>query len=112
MLLRLFWRTGCVFGALLIAVLSLWPRVDALSIVPHQDKYGHALAYCCLAFFGLRGFPQNTVAVLLASVFWGVLMECLQHFQPPRTFDLLDMLANTIGVLSAWGLNSYLNKTR
>ena len=112
MLLKLFWRIGYVFGALLIAVLSLWPRVETFNVVPHQDKYGHALAYCCLAFFGLRGFPQHKVAILLASVFWGVLMECLQHFQPPRTFDPLDMLANAFGVLMAWALSSYLGGKR
>ena len=36
------------------------------------------------------------------SVSYSALMEIVQYFLPYRSFDLLDLLANALGVMFAW----------
>lgn len=72
------------------------------------DKFGHALAYAALYFSGgysLRNFSDkkhltlsNLKALFAFSFLYGFLIEFLQHFLPHRSFDLFDILANTLGL--------------
>jgi len=51
---------------------------------------------------------KHTVARLILAVvliLLGVGMEYMQSLVPSRQFDLIDMLANTTGVLLAWVLS-------
>lgn len=77
------------------------------------DKFGHAAAYCLLAWLILLGFTwavparrfgfsQALGAFLFASGY-GILMEFVQYtFFPNRFFEYDDMLANCIGAAIGW----------
>jgi VanZ family protein len=87
-----------------VVVLSLIP-ID-VDLGENRDKLAHFVAYGSLAFwFGMlydgRG-RQLRVALGFAAM--GVALEFLQGLTDYRTFEVADMIANTIGAALGWGL--------
>ncbi|MFZ0254456.1 MAG: VanZ family protein [Gammaproteobacteria bacterium] len=77
------------------------------SMAPHSDKAGHFLAYFALALWFSQLYNTRVRRWwAMAFIGIGVLLECLQAPIPSRIFDLVDMVANTAGVLSGWVLGS------
>ncbi len=62
------------------------------------DKSQHFIAYACLMYWFGMGFARRWrwVGFLIGL---GIGLEFLQGWGGVRTFDLYDMLANTLGVL-------------
>ncbi|MFD0860989.1 VanZ family protein [Sungkyunkwania multivorans] len=100
---------------LAIAVLSLVPGKDLPKInISFFDKIGHFVAYAALSFsWGLffifeRSIFSTRNAYIVASVsaiIYGAIMEFLQHFLvQSRTFDLYDILANSLGAAIGIGV--------
>jgi VanZ family protein len=95
---------GAGLMAAAIAILSLTPRPEQIVDVKIWDKLGHFIAYGTLAFVFAhalrrtrqRGAAMVMIAILGSSAFGG-LMELLQRLVPPRSPDVLDAVANTIG---------------
>ena len=85
------------------------------------DKIGHALAYgvqVSLIYIGMykSAGQLNTRSMLIASAgvaFYGFLMEIIQYcFFPGRYFEVLDILANIMGIVIAYLIfKLFLNKT-
>jgi VanZ family protein len=80
---------------------------------PLTDKHEHFFFYGVLAVMVLRAFTNArwrriTAAAALGAIafsaFYGVLNEVHQRFVPGRSYDVLDMIANTIGSVLAVGL--------
>lgn len=76
--------------------------------VPYLDKLVHAGLYFVFTgtlVFEHRNFFRNTRQLLLISLIpfaFGVLMEVLQaDFTTTRTGDILDVLANSAGIIGA-----------
>jgi VanZ family protein len=69
-----------------------------------SDKLGHFLAYGGLMFWFCQLYPKRRTRVYYAAGFiaLGVGMEFLQGMTDYRTFEALDMVANTIGVFLGW----------
>ena len=72
------------------------------------DKIAHAIAYGVLAaLFFLAGFfskgrlsSGHIISVSLGVSLYGVLMELIQYyFFPGRYFEVLDILANIMGIV-------------
>jgi len=84
------------------------PQVD----VQFGDKLGHFGAYGLLMFWFTRLYPQNPVRTAYAAGFivMGIGLEYLQGYLGYRTYDVIDMAANTIGVLLGWGAALILKK--
>lgn len=102
----------------LVLAWSLVISIIALSILPGNsipkynwldflaiDKIGHFIFYGSTAWSFLKYYKlQNQITSLwkigILLFFLGVLLESLQYFlHQGRSFDLLDVLANGIGVL-------------
>ena len=64
------------------------------------DKVGHFSMYFLLGALILLAYPKNRKALFL-GVIYGALMEIFQYFIPYRSFELMDMLANTSGIIAA-----------
>lgn len=64
-----------------------------------SDKVKHALAYAvitALALFGFQG-KRAQLTLVVVILLWGIAIEFIQpHFG--RSFELLDMAANSLGV--------------
>ena len=71
--------------------------------IPYGDKAMHALLYGTMALFlnyGLnyRSFKTVQLGAIIVLVF-ATLEEITQYWIPSRTFDLVDLLADFIGVI-------------
>ncbi len=79
----------------------------------HLDKFVHVVLFGLLSFCGMVGFAKqhqfkflSKNVVLIATVFsisYGLLIELFQkYFLADRAFELLDLAADTLGVLLAY----------
>lgn len=82
-----------------IAYLSLTPK-EALTI--GNDKISHFIAYSVLMInIGLivHGSTKGMIIGVSLALLYGALMEIGQHFVPGRYMSLMDIIANSLGVL-------------
>ena len=83
------------------------PIFDLLSGIPHIDKAGHFFLFGLLTYllnFAMkhRSFKLMTIRIPMAPVIMLIatfIEECSQISQEFRTFSLLDMLANALGIV-------------
>lgn len=88
-----------------IVWLSLTPSPPKLGVTL-GDKLGHFAAYGTLMFWFCQLYTRRTTRVAYAAAFaaMGVALEFLQDAVGYRSLELLDMVANAVGVLLGWGL--------
>ena len=93
-------------GAFLILVLSLLPKDLMISELPLSDKIAHFLAYGAVSWLGAMAAStsRRRLYLALAMLGLGVLLELAQTWVPGRTPEMLDGLANTLGVMVGVGL--------
>ena len=100
-------RTICVaIGWTLVAaviVLSVIPSPPSVDI-DQSDKLEHLLAYGSLMFWFSQLYPTTRMRLAYAAGFiaMGITLEFVQRQLPYRSFEVLDMVANSIGVLLGW----------
>ncbi|MCP4520079.1 MAG: VanZ family protein [Cytophagales bacterium] len=113
MLLKYNFYTIC--WALVILILSVVASSTNANIeISLVDKLVHAGMYATLAFFMIVGFLKqrsqryihfNAIRLsIIVCTSYGLLIEVMQSFLQYRTFDLWDLLANTVGTFIGWGL--------
>ena len=80
--------------------LSLTPSPPPLEITA-GDKLGHLAAYGALLFWFCGLYRKIRTRLLYGTAFivMGVGLEVLQGMLGYRTYDVLDMTANSVGVL-------------
>ena len=98
---RRAWLAGGWLSVCLVVFLSLIPLPPQPLSFEYADKLEHGLTYAFLSlWFCQLYFPTlaRTVAIT-ALLGLGVGLEFLQGWTGYRTFDVWDMVANSIGVL-------------
>ncbi len=92
-------KTSLIAVIIGIAYLSLTPTEI---ITVGNDKISHFIAYSTLMTnAGLLTFANKKQFILgiILCIFYGVVIEIIQHFVPGRVMSGWDMVANTSGVL-------------
>ena len=86
------------------------PRVD----FAHSDKLGHFAAYGVLMFWFCQLYDARPARVgyALGFIAMGIGLEFVQGALAYRTYDVLDMCANSLGVLLGWAAASMLPRIR
>ena len=86
-----------------IVWLSLTPAPPKLDF-EHSDKLGHFLAYGSLTlwFCFLYASTKARIGYAAGFIAMGIGLEFIQGMLGYRTYEVFDMLANTIGVLLGW----------
>lgn len=92
--------------------------ITTLALMPAQevpassgwDKLDHWMAFFVLAalvdrVFGARLFWRRTALLLVA---YGIGIEVAQYFTPDRQADLLDVVADSVGIVIYGGLHQLL----
>ena len=73
--------------------------------VKNADKFYHSFAYFMLAISWLFTFykkPQKKYFIVILCIIFGIIIEFLQkNLTVYRTGDVLDVLANTLGIILA-----------
>lgn len=104
-MIRKLWLTG---GWLLIAAIVLLSIVSLIQPpdIPEGDKLQHLLAYGVLMAWWcqiqLQASQRRKLAVYF--VLLGVVMEFVQGLTPDRDPEVLDAVADAIGVSIGWAL--------
>lgn len=103
-----------LFWLLFIAAVCLIPGRN-VPLSPHVsfDKLFHTAIFGCLTFQMIIGLKKQYTfkrlryhaapISIVFSIFYGLLMELLQGIiLLDRSFEIMDVLANTIGVMGGW----------
>lgn len=104
----IMWRTFCAiqFFTLLIIYTYLGITSHPEGTIPvYNDLVMHFIGYTVAAFsisFAYPLWPLKNRALFL--VIYSIAIEIGQHFNPPRTFSGIDILANICGVLLGLGV--------
>ena len=101
-----------LISIVVVAYLSLSPRVEMPCRFSGADKLAHCLAYAWLGGLAFFGFVEVRAA-LVAAFFMiplGMGLEIGQHYVPNREFSLADMIANSTGVILGMLMARYARK--
>jgi VanZ family protein len=91
-----------------IVWLSLTPAPPQVDF-DFSDKVGHFAAYGLLMFWFARLY-QARIAFAAGFIAMGIALEFAQGALGFRTYEVLDMVANTIGVFMGWGAAALFRK--
>jgi hypothetical protein len=97
----------------MVCYLSLEPRVEFPISFRWADVVYHFCAYLWLSFLpfiGFRGVRGAWISALL-MIPLGIGLEFGQHFVPARVFSIMDMAANSCGVMAGIVCGLYLRST-
>ena len=85
-----------------IVWLSVTPKPPDIGI-EHGDKLGHFGAYSAATFWFCQLYSRRPTRIAYAAGFiaMGVALEFVQRWLGYRSFEVLDMLADAVGVLLA-----------
>lgn len=86
-----------------VLILSLLPSDQIPIETPFIDKVDHFLAYFGITFIALFASTHKHPVwmILLAHILLGIGVEFAQSYIPGRYFEVLDMVANGLGVFAA-----------
>jgi VanZ family protein len=84
------------------------PKTNLVSI-PYFDKLVHIGLFAILCAFWLKARENRNktmdAIVVLATIAYGVAMEFVQRdFVANRSFDVVDIIADSVGAMLGWGL--------
>jgi glycopeptide antibiotics resistance protein len=86
----------------LISVLVILP-VNELNLKFYfWDKLQHALAFMCLIVVGHLAYPHPSNHLGINLFMYGIGIELVQLVAPWRSFDLMDIIANSVGLIIGW----------
>ena len=81
------------------------------STVPGSDKIHHFLLYFLTSAFGFLAYSDKKfLKLFLFLLSLGFFLELFQLWIPNRYFELLDLVANFLGVLSSFLIFAVLQK--
>ena len=93
----------------LVTYLSVMPSVETPGF-ELSDKVLHFLAYLGVSAWAYFGFPKASWKLALMVLLWGIGIELVQWQLPTRAFELLDILANSLGALAGWQIMKMLQR--
>jgi len=97
------WYLSAAIGCtIVVGVMSLLPDAETASSRATVEA-DHVIAYLVLTCFWLLARREPGVYVLLGTIAYGLVLELLQIAVPGRTYEWLDVVANTIGAFAGWG---------
>ena len=100
-----------IFLTVVIAILCFIPS-ERIPDVSTDDKTAHFLAFAALGFSWFM-FLKNYVKVAIGLSFFAVFIEIVQYLLPVsfhRAFDLLDILADILGIFIGFAVAFVFNK--
>ena len=92
---------GWLWAAAIVG-LSLMPSPPQVELA-QGDKLGHFAAYGALMLWFAVLYPARRLQFAMIFITLGIALEFAQGATGYRTFDVLDMAANALGVLAGWG---------
>lgn len=89
-----------VISSFAILIFSLLPGSQLPNDLP-WDKAMHFVGYAGLAFLARYGSAKHpSWQLVIGCILFSIIIELLQLIVPNRSFEWMDILANSLGVLS------------
>lgn len=92
-------------------VVAFWIAVAAVGVlaaIPGEslplrlfniwDKAQHASAFAVMSTLGILGYRTQWLRVVFGLLIFGILIELMQSFIPWRSCEVLDVVADAVGV--------------
>ena len=94
----LLFRVALVLALLGIGYLATSPTDAVLPAT--NDKLKHIAAFLLLAYLSDAAFPRQSWnwRKFIPLLGYGLLLECIQYFEPTRFFSLADLVADAVGL--------------
>ncbi len=87
------------------------PVSNKIIDISFGDKLNHFGAFFVLYFVGYFRYGKlNNYKFISGLIFYGIFIETVQYFLPFREFSLLDVLADSFGVLISYLILNLLSK--
>lgn len=91
---------------------------DLVMRIPYGDKVGHLCLFGGLTFVSIVALKFRTISLFGVKLYLGaVLVSCFaiaeegsQYFLPTRTFDFVDLLADTCGITLFYGVAAVIDR--
>ena len=103
--MKTFYRSIFFLSLLIVFYLSLVPAADIPKIAALDflsDKLIHAVIFLFISFVGLKCNFNISITFLLIMIFsFGFMIEVIHYYHPDRFFEISDLIANLIGILTA-----------
>lgn len=85
---------------------------ELVGAVPHGDKLGHMGLFGCLTLLAIFGSKFRTFSCGKINIYYGaavvlvfvLIEEISQAYIPSRTFEFVDLIADSIGIIFAVGV--------
>jgi VanZ family protein len=100
-----------IFLTVLVGFLCFMPSQN-IPDVSTDDKTAHFVAFAVLGFSWFM-YMKNYVKVLIGLTFFAIFIEVVQYLLPEsfhRGFDLLDILADVLGIFIGFAVAFVFNK--
>lgn len=98
-----WWRWACGLCAVTMLLLSLLP-MEPQTLTTGWDKSNHLLGFLVLGVLAVRAYPGRLVAVVLALLVLGGVIEGLQSLTVYRQAEWADWVADALGTALGCGL--------
>jgi VanZ family protein len=98
-LVYVFYAVLILFTVLFLAPTQFLPEE---SVFNFWDKAQHTLAFIALGILAFLAHPKTYAKALIFLIIYGALIEVLQSMTSWRRGDLLDWIADALGVLIVW----------
>jgi polysaccharide biosynthesis protein VpsQ len=91
---------------------------ELVGSVPYGDKLGHIGLFGCLTLLAILGSKFRTFSCGKIDIYYGAVVviifvlveEISQAYLPSRTFEFVDLIADSIGIIFAIGVAQLANK--
>jgi len=100
-IMRGWYLSGAIGCTIAVGALSLLPNAEIISTRAAIEP-DHLLAYWLLTLCWLLACRGAGGIILAGAVAYGLILELLQVSIPGRSFELMDVVANTVGALAGW----------
>ncbi len=88
-----------VFAATLIPAFWLWPTFTRVTLFAY-DKWLHGITFLFLAVWFSGQYSRDRYVRIGAGLFaFGIIIELCQRMVSYRTAELMDLLADTVGIV-------------
>ncbi len=81
-------------------------------MIPYQDKIVHFAIFGIMGFIMIAEKRKTDCNTLIICTLYGILIEIIQSFLPWRSFEILDMVFDSLGAVAGIIAAKYLLKNR
>ena len=116
--MRFWFLLAAIYTVVLVYFSLSNTKLTVSDDFPHKDKILHYLAYIVLVvvwgvYFKYSKAKKPLKITFLSTLVFGIVLECVQEWiNPTREFDLLDLLANCLGVITGIIIVRYYIKSK